>query len=256
MLRLGVTAASSIAVAGLAATAARLGWLSPTAATAICGVAALGLIALVVWGSADPALRLFGPAITQAHTGRSEVALSFDDGPDPQSTPQILAALAAADARATFFLLVDRAEAHPELTRAIAESHQVGLHGLSHHPWLTTLSVQAGAAELREARARLEALIGRPVTAFRPPFGAVSPRLLGSVAAAELTLVWCSVRTRDGGKLSQDAVTRRCATAQAGDIVMLHEGRPTTTAALPQILADLATRGLRAVTTEALCRSE
>ncbi|MEZ4317044.1 MAG: polysaccharide deacetylase family protein [Myxococcota bacterium] len=255
MVRLGATAGATIALSGLAATAGALGWIGPQAVMGACALCFLALLGVVAWGSADPALQLFGPAVLRASTGRKEVALTFDDGPDPTSTPALLAALAAADARATFFLLVDRAEAHPELTRAIAEAHEVGLHGMSHHPWLTIRGVRAGTEELAEARRRLEALVGRSVTGFRPPFGAVSPRLLASVAAAGMDLIWCSVRTRDGGAMPRDEVISRCARAGAGDIVLLHEGRAPTTEALPHILSDLQSRGLRAVTVEALCAS-
>ena len=254
MARLGATAGLGIALVGLAATGALTGTTGPVPVIVAALLALSGLGALVAWGSADPSLQLFGPAVLRAETGRSEVALTFDDGPDPESTPALLEALRAADAQATFYLLVDHAEAHPELARAIAAEHEVGLHGLSHHPWLTLKSVSAGTAELKEARARLEAVIGRPVTTFRPPFGAVSPRLLASVANAGLALIWCSVRTRDGGALPEDAVIARCAKAGAGDIVLLHEARAPTTAALPQVLAGLRGRGLQAVTVEALCR--
>ncbi len=254
MARLGATAGLGIALVGLAATGALTGTTGPVPVVAAALLAVGALVALVAWGSADPALQLFGPAVTRADTGRPEVALTFDDGPDPESTPALLAALEAAGARATFYLLVDRAEAHPELARAIAAGHEVGLHGLSHHPWLTLKSVAAGTAELKEARARLEAVVGRPVTTFRPPFGAVSPRLLASVAEAGLKLVWCSVRTRDGGTLPEHTVLDRCASATAGDIVLLHEARPPTTRALPRILDALQGRGLQPVTVEALCR--
>jgi peptidoglycan/xylan/chitin deacetylase (PgdA/CDA1 family) len=254
MARLGATVVLGIALVSLAAIGAWTGAVGPVPVAVATGLSIGAIVGMVAWGSADPSLQMFGPAVLRAQSGREEVALTFDDGPDPESTPALLEALDAAGARATFYLLVDRAEAHPELARAIAERHEVGLHGLSHHPWLTLKSVAAGTAELQEARARLEAIIGRPVTTFRPPFGAVSPRLTASVANAGMELVWCSVRTRDGGALPEDAVVERCSAAKAGDIVLLHEARPPTTRALPRILEALQGRGLQPVTVEALCR--
>lgn len=226
-------------------------WIGPAGGALALG----GLLGGVAWGSADPGLRVFGPAITSARTGRPEVALTFDDGPDPASTPMLLEALERAGARATFFLLVDAAERHPELTRAIATSHEVGLHGLTHHPWLTVRPPDTGARELAEASRRLQGITGAPIRWFRPPFGAVSPRLMEAVRRAGLEHVWCSVRTRDGGRLEPADVRARCGRARAGDIVLLHDGRPPTAHALPDVLGDLRARGLAAVTVGDLCAS-
>lgn len=254
-MRLQGTAAASVALVAVAAFGVGIGALGagPFALVAVGALAAIG--GHVAWASADPALQAFGPARCAARTGRAEVALTFDDGPDPVSTPALLDALAAAGARATFFLLVDQAERYPELTRALAREHEIGLHGLSHHPWLTLWDPGRGAAELSLARDRLAALIGRPVVRFRPPFGAVSPRLTEAVRRAGLELVWCSVRTRDGGRLTAEQVRQRCARARAGDIVLLHEGRRPTVDAIPGVLDDLRARGLRAVDVETLCGS-
>lgn len=254
-MRFGVIAGAAVAGAMLLGGASAAGFVGSTIAALGAAACAVALLAVVAWGSADPGLRLFGPAITAADTGRSEVALTFDDGPHPESTPALLDALGRAGARATFFVLVDAAERHPELLRALAASHEIGLHGLAHTPWLTLRSPAAGAAELREACARLEAITGAPVRWYRPPFGAISPRMTASVARAGLTLVWCSVRTRDGGRLSEEAVRTRCASAGPGDVVLLHEGRDATTRALPGILEDLGRRGLTAVTVGELCAS-
>jgi peptidoglycan/xylan/chitin deacetylase (PgdA/CDA1 family) len=96
------------------------------------------------------------------------VALTFDDGPDPDQTPEVLDALAEAGARATFFVLVDRAAEHPDLLRRIAaEGHEIGLHG-EDHTRLTTLPIREALRRIRRGKRRLEELTGRPVTLFRP----------------------------------------------------------------------------------------
>lgn len=99
------------------------------------------------------------------------VAVTFDDGPDPATTPRLLDLLAEEGGRATFFVLAGRAEAHPELVgRLVAEGHEVGLHGPDHRP-LTSLPTGDLTAHLRAGRDRLAAVLGRPVTLFRPPYG-------------------------------------------------------------------------------------
>ena len=173
----------------------------------------------------------------------------FDDGPNPLSTPPLLDALAKAGAKATFFLLVDRAEKHPQLTRDIAADPEVGLHGLGHHPWLSIWSPKRGAAELKEARERLGALTGKSPTWYRPPFGVTSPRLAQAVEQVGLKTAWCSLRTLDGVLGTPNSLRTRCMTAGPGDIVLLHEGanRPASVA-LPAVLRDLRLRGLKSVT--------
>ncbi|MBX2800186.1 MAG: polysaccharide deacetylase family protein [Myxococcales bacterium] len=240
-----VGACAALACGAAACTLA--GWASVAVGLAGAGLGGVTLVTTLVAASAWPQTQLFGPAPLRGSA--AGVALTFDDGPDPESTPQLLQALEEAGATATFFVLADRVEAHPELARAIAEKHEVALHGASHHPWLTVFSPKRGAAELREAWERVARVTGvEPSSWFRPPFGATSPRLFASAEGAGLQVVWCSVRTGDGGPIGPDTLRRRCQRAQAGDIVLLHEGPRAAREALPQVLADLEARGLPAVT--------
>ena len=84
----------------------------------IAATALTALFGLLAWGSADPSLGLFGPTLNRVERTDPQLAITFDDGPVPEATEAILAALASHDASATFFLLVDRAEAHPALAGA------------------------------------------------------------------------------------------------------------------------------------------
>lgn len=246
MSRLPAVLLVCVVAAVAAGIAVQAGVLGPAAGGAVAGAAGVAIVAAVVAGSVWPHLQLFGTATLRG--GGPHLALTFDDGPDPCSTPALLDALERADARATFFVLVDRAEAHPDLARAIADRHELALHGRSHHPWLTLYPPRHGEAELREAADRLEQLTGVRPTWFRPPFGVTSPRLFASAARAGLTVVWCSIRTHDGGSLGPEALRARCRRAGPGDIVLMHEGPRAATTALPDILADLRDRGLRSVT--------
>ena len=216
------------------------------ALTVVHPLAGLGALLLFLFlATTQPGLRIYGSAITRVPR---DVVLTFDDGPHPESTVALLEALRAAGARATFFVLVDRAEQHPELMRAIAAEHEVGLHGLGHHPWLTLWSPERGAQELREAVRRLQAITGQPVRWYRPPFGMTSPRLVRAVELAGLTTVWCSLRTNDGVLGGDERLVRACEGTVEGDIVLMHEGPRSAARVLPRVLARLADRGLRCVT--------
>ena len=210
-------------------------------------VAGLSLGTMVVLASAQPGWAVFGPAISRGASGRT-IALTFDDGPDPRSTLALLDALNRAGARATFFVLVDRAEQHPELLRAIAAGHEVALHGPAHHPWLTVWRPARGAEELTVARQRLTELCGQEVRWYRPPFGGTSPRLAEALRLVGLQTVWCSVRTMDGGLRGERRLLAACRKARGGDIVLMHEGPGPAVAVLPAVLDELAARGLRSVT--------
>ena len=241
-------AAVCVAIAAAGGSAAVAGVVGPAVSAWVAAGAGIALVAAVIAGSASPGLQLYGPAEIRGAGVRPEVALTFDDGPDPRSTAAIVDALHAGGARATFFLLVDRAEANPELARRIAAGHEVALHGVAHDPWLTVRAPADGERELRDGMRRLEAVTGVAPRRFRPPFGAVSPRLVDAVARAGLALCWASVRTWDGGRAGPEQILARCARARAGDIVMLHEGDRPTRELVPRILADLRARGLRSVT--------
>ncbi|MCB9683820.1 MAG: polysaccharide deacetylase family protein [Alphaproteobacteria bacterium] len=203
----------------------------------------------VAAASMSPSWQWFGAVELRGEGRRAEVALTFDDGPHPDSTPKLLHDLREAGMRATFFLLADRADRWPELARRIAlEGHEIALHGATHHPWLTLRPVADGARELSRAADHLEELTGSRPARFRPPFGAVSPRVLKAAHAAALRPCWASVRTFDGNPRLVGGVRARAARAVAGDILLMHEGDGPGVAVVRDVLADLRARGLRSVT--------
>ncbi|HNC99180.1 MAG TPA: polysaccharide deacetylase family protein [Myxococcota bacterium] len=206
---------------------------------------ALSLGAMVGLGSARPDLQIFGPSVLQARVpGR--LVLSIDDGPHPTSTPLFLQALAEAGVRATFFVLVDRALACPDLLWAmLAGGHEIGLHGLTHSARITWKNPQDSANELRRALKLLSQYGTPPVRWYRPPFGAVSPRMYQALQIVGLEMVWCSVRTGDGVTIPVERLRRRAEAAGDRDIVLLHDGEGPAAKLLPSLLQTWAARGLQ-----------
>ena len=119
-------------------------------------------------------------------------------------------------------------------------------------PWLTIRSVASGASELSRAADHVQEVTGSRPSRYRPPFGAVSPRVLGAAHAAGLRPCWASVRTFDGNPRMVGGVRGRAARAVAGDILLMHEGAGPGVAVVVDVLADLRARGLRSVTVEEL----
>lgn len=181
----------------------------------------------------------------------SAVALTFDDGPHPETTPRLLDILAAHGARATFFLVGERASRYPALARRIAaEGHGIGLHGLRHRTMALDPAARI-ARELREAQARIEEAAGAPVGPgcwLRPPYGFKSLTLMRAAARAGWGIAAWSCDGRDYDPHTPESLAARLnARLAPREIVLLHErpGVPATLDALPAVLAHLSAAGLR-----------
>ena len=166
-------------------------------------------------------LRPFCGSIVGVRTAEKAIALTFDDGPDPESTPQVLDALGALGMRATFFLVGERAARHPGLVaRIVAEGHEAGSHGWD-HPSLPELAPAAVAEQIARTRAALGAADAR---LLRPPYGHQSLATWRQARAAGYRVVMWNVaggdwRADDGETLA----ARIAAEAGAGAIVLLHD---------------------------------
>jgi peptidoglycan-N-acetylglucosamine deacetylase len=185
-------------------TALDTGFSIGLGALAGAGMAAGGFAYAAMW----PASQIFGWAMT-APPRPGELALTFDDGPNPAWTPRLLDILNTHDVRATFFLVGRYAEAEPELTRRIAEAgHLIGNHSWSH----PNLALKSGAQvdeELLRTSKTLEEITGQRVKYFRPPFGGRRPRVLRSALALDMTPVLWNAITTDWREPSADRIAER-----------------------------------------------
>jgi peptidoglycan/xylan/chitin deacetylase (PgdA/CDA1 family) len=159
-------------------------------------------------------------------THRPVVILTLDDGPDPEWTPRILDELASRGATATFFVLLTRTRAHPEILRRIlAEGHEVALHGADHRR-LTSLSRAEAQAMLHDSRAELEAQTGVPIRWYRPPYGALSPSAWWSVRRAGMIPVLWTTSVLDGRDAAHtERLARATAGIAPGSILLAHDSR-------------------------------
>ena len=155
--------------------------LSSFAAGIYAGLGVAGGAGLAVGGYAYasmwPASQIFGPMLI-APRRPSELALTFDDGPNPAWTPRLLETLAAHNVKATFFMVGRFAQAEPALVRRVAAAgHLIGNHTWN-HPNLARTASHIIRDELTRTRDTLAQIIGRRVGYFRPPFGARRPYVL------------------------------------------------------------------------------
>jgi len=173
-------------------------------AAAALGLAAGGCAYAAMW----PASQLFGRVLI-APPRPGELALTFDDGPNPAWTPQLLDALASHGVRATFFLVGRYAEAAPELLRRIhAAGHLIGNHSWS-HPNLAVTGADRVRQELARTSATLEQITGSPVRWFRPPFGGRRPVVLKIARSLGMTPVLWNAITTDWSEPSAERIAQR-----------------------------------------------
>lgn len=193
---------------------------------AAAGLAAGGYAYAALW----PGSRIFGTALI-APRGAADLALTFDDGPNPVWTPRLLTLLADHGVKATFFLMGSRAKQEPALVRRIAaEGHLVGNHSWS-HPNLSLQNAKRIREELAQTSETLEQITGKQVRYFRPPFGARRPAVFHIARSLGLTTVLWNAMTSDWRepspeRISKDLTRRIDALTERGQAanVVLHDG--------------------------------
>ncbi|MFX4287549.1 polysaccharide deacetylase family protein [Janibacter sp. G349] len=192
--------------------------------------AAVALAALAA-GQALPSATAIAPlraAVAPGLAGRAEgrhIALTFDDGPDPRSTPAFLDLLAQEGRRATFFLLGSQAADHPDLVRRIvADGHEVALHGWIHR---CVLAIPPGTLtrQLRAGRSLLEDLTGQRVEHYRPPYGVLGTEALIACRRLGLTpVLWTAWgREWEWGATADTVVTTATRRLRPGGTLLLHD---------------------------------
>ena len=210
---------------------------------------------------AGPAVAAVGPVRRQLMPGlagigdRGHVALTFDDGPHPQATPELLRRLDRAGVRATFFLLGRMVERHPEVARAIADAgHEIGVHGYE-HSLLVKRGPRATRDDLDRATQTIVAVTGTQPRWWRPPYGVASTAALVEARRLRLRPVLWTCWGRDWtATCTADSVYRSVMRRLAGGgTILLHDSDYAASpncwqsmlAALPAILTTCAARGLR-----------
>ncbi|HEV8218346.1 MAG TPA: polysaccharide deacetylase family protein [Gemmatimonadaceae bacterium] len=214
--------------------------------------------AIIVGGAAHGAFHrnspIFGRPITRVRAPDHTVALTFDDGPNPDATPTILDALAARGVKATFFILGRHAERWPELVARVArEGHAIGNHGYYHRK-LHFKSPAYVRDDLRLGTERIEAATGLRPVLFRAPHGFRSPWVTPIAKSLGQRTVGWSLGVWDSDRPGVAAIAERTISgARPGSILLLHDGdgydpdgdRMQTAQAVPIIVDRLLEQGFR-----------
>jgi peptidoglycan/xylan/chitin deacetylase (PgdA/CDA1 family) len=230
----------------------------PGAALWVSATLALG-VALVAHLVTSRRTQLFVPTIFRGPETEARMALTFDDGPDPAFTPQVLDVLREFGVKATFFVVGRCADAHPELlARAAGEGHLIASHTYSHANTFHVWTAQRMAADIARGIQAIERVVGTRPRYFRPPQGLRVPPLreaLASLPTPPSCVTW-TVRGLDTVSRSAASIAARVERGLGpGAIVALHDGsslggyrdRSATIEALRAVLRSCRERGLTCV---------
>lgn len=187
------------------------------------------------------------PAYKVFHVDEPWVALTFDDGPSPTTTPVLLDMLKERGVRATFFVLGQRAAQHPELLRRIVEEgHELANHSWN-HPQLTKLSVEAAEKQITDTAQAIFDATGQNPVYMRPPYGAMKASLQDHLNKKYgISFIYWTIDPMDWKFRDPKVVHERIMNqVSPGAIVLAHDIHASTVAAMPQVLDDLIAKGYR-----------
>ena len=218
----------------------------------------LGVLAALVWASADIGSGVYLKALCRAESADKVVALTFDDGPDADSTPRVLDLLKRYDVRATFFVVGEQARQNPELIhRMVAEGHTVAGHSYYHLPQSTLWSSQRYTEELFRCNDVVAHLTGFWMRLYRPPFGVTNPPIARAVKNLGLIPVGWSVRSLDTVTKNSDRVVDRVMRGlRGGDVILLHDRLENSEELLEKLLTALRTQHYTTATVDELFKIE
>lgn len=222
----------------------------------VSGALLAGYAGLVALGVSQPRSQIFADAIDQVPDG---VALTFDDGPDPDYTPKILGILDRYEARATFFMIGRKMKLYPKVVASVLErGHAIGAHGYEHDRWYALRSYGWLERDADREEKLWNKIVGSPPVLFRPPIGLVNPRIARLAAEHGRALVAWTMRARDGIRsATPESVEKRVGRGlRDGAIVLMHDAAeresdrrvPAAVGALPGILDAVGRLGLSART--------
>ena len=214
---------------------------------------------LALMATLIPSCRWWGPITTRVDPESDTVWLTIDDGPDPEDTPAILRLLSAHDAKATFFVIGEKAEQWPELIESIRKAgHAVENHTMTHPKFsFWRLGARALRKEISEGQKTIARISGVQPKWFRAPAGMRNFLVHRILRDLDLSLLGWSARGRDGVSTDRDAIVNRLARGiEPGAILLMHEGmrdsegRSVIVDTLPRVLEVIRSRNLRVVVPE------
>lgn len=204
-------------------------------------------------------MTMAGRCISHGSRHLRQIALTFDDGPHPKYTHEVIDILERYEIKATFFCVGANISAFPDAIQRMADlGHEIGNHTWS-HPYLPDLNPQQLTRQIEETSTAIHQIAQCTPTFFRPPYGSQSPALLSSLLIQDVIVALWDIEPLDWAMPGATQISGRVlGGAQPGSVVLMHDGggdRSQTVAALPEIIEGLLEMGYELVTVSALANA-
>jgi peptidoglycan/xylan/chitin deacetylase (PgdA/CDA1 family) len=189
------------------------------------------------------------PIYCAAKTTDKIIAITFDDGPVSEGTPQVLQILKDANVEAAFFCIGERIAGNETIIRQLdAEGHIIGNHSYTHAALFDLFLSKKMLAEMQQVDNDLYAVIGKKTRLFRPPYGVMNPNLKNAIIKGGYLPIGWSVRSYDSMATDADALLQKVTLQmKPGAIFLFHDRCPVTVAMLPNFLGEVKAKGYRVV---------
>ncbi|WP_053978223.1 polysaccharide deacetylase family protein [Mangrovimonas xylaniphaga] len=186
---------------------------------------------------------------------KNQIAITFDDGPNPEFTPRVLDLLEAHKAKATFFCIGKHIASYPEIfQRILDEGHTVGNHTFSHTNGFGFLPTAKVVSELLQTNAVAKKHSGLVLNLYRPAFGVTNPNIAKALKILGMQSIGWNKRSLDTTSISEAQILRRITKRlKAGDVILLHDTSEKSVRVLEQLLLFLRQKNLESVSVDSLC---
>lgn len=200
---------------------------------------------IVFYGCYYVGSNFFIKVVCAADTDKKVIAISFDDGPALNYTPQILQLLNYHEIKASFFCIGNRIIGNEAVLKQIVEDgHIIGNHSYSHHFWFDMYSSGKMLADLKHMDQATEAVTGLRPKLFRPPYGVTNPNLAKAIRKGNYTAVGWNVRSLDTVIKDEAELLRRVSKGiKPGAVFLFHDTSKTTLNVLPEFIKEVKKQG-------------
>jgi len=211
---------------------------------------------LIIYGSAIIQSNFHGPAYCCADVSEKLIALSFDDGPNQQYTPQVLSILAQYNAAATFFVIGKNVPGNEGVLQQIdAAGHSIGNHSYTHGFFVDFKNLQGFMDELNQTTATVFDIIGKRMKLFRPPYGVTTPSLVKATKLLDYSIIGWTIRSLDTTGDTVQTISRRVQNKiKPGAIILFHDTSDKTIQVLTQTLNFAQENGYKIVSVDRLLK--
>ncbi|NIJ55133.1 polysaccharide deacetylase family protein [Dyadobacter arcticus] len=213
-------------------------------------------LGVTAYGSFKIQANYFLKSINQGKT--KSIALTFDDGPNPNTTPRILEVLKQKNIKAAFFVIGKNAALYPDILKQIHnDGHTIGNHSFSHHHLIGFFSSKKLKGDLAHCNEVIRDVIGKTPLFFRPPFGVTNPRYASVLNDLQLTPIGWSLRSLDTrAKSKYKIINKIISELKSRDIVLLHDHLKVTADSLEDVIEHCLQKGVKIVPLHQLIQKE